>query len=817
MANLLEQAGVHGLGGDLRQSARSLTRAPGFVCTALLAIVIGVTATTTVFSLINAVLIRPLPYGNADRLVYMWTPLAGVAGLRAEYQPYYSDVVAWQRSSRSFENITGVFRYLAVLNDGSPQRVGGAKVLGNFFQTLEARPELGRTIEPADDRPGNQFVVVISDSLWRSRFGGDPGVAGKTIHIDRKAYRVIGVMGKEFAYPHGNDFPNQFEFASLERTDIWVPAALTPQQTADRDFEGLDAVVGRLRSGVSVPQAQSEIFAIERTQPLHEGGQTGPMGVLLVPFIETAIGPVRSLMRLLAGAVCLVLLLACGNLASLMMARAADRIHEMGVRSALGAQRFRLIRLQLTESMLLALTGGGLAVALSYAVLRTVARLNPGDIPRFEQTTIDSRVLLFGLGVSVGTGLMAGIFPAVSASLVSVGELLRQGGRGVARGSWGTRNALIVSEIALAVVLSAGAGLLIRSYLVVEGEDKGFAPSTLSMNIVLEEQTQDSDRMRRELMRRIQVLPGVQAAGSIDDLPLSTSEDFVFIEVEGRANKLKQTVSFRGTGGEYFRAMQIRLIAGRFLNDSDIPAKPDEAAPTVVVSESFTKRYFHGRDAVGRRLRINGARWSRIVGVVGDVRHASLEEAPQPIVYEQNGLAGRSVVIRTFGSPDAMVRSVRREVNAIGGGAGVTDVRTMSQYVDQAAARRRFQTAVLTSFAGVAVLLTLVGLYGLMAYAVRQRTAEIGVRMAVGASPGAVVEMVMLYGLRLTSAGLAIGISLALALARGLAGFLYGVPAIDPITFVAIPVLMMTVAVAACAAPAWRAARIDPVEALRGE
>lgn len=538
---------LHILAGDLRRAARVLTKAPGFALAALLAIVLGVTSTTVVFSLINAVLIRSLPYGNADRLVYMWTPVPGTAGLPPELGPYYSDVIAWQRDSKSFEAITGLRRYVALLTGESPQRVGGARVLGNFFQTLEARPQLGRTILPEDDQPGNQFVAVISDALWRSRFAGQPNAIGKTILVNRQLYRVIGVMPREFSYPGGIDFPHQPEFAGWPRTDVWVPAALTPKELSAMDSDEADAVVGRLKGGISVPQAQSEISAIQkRLAPVHF---EGALQVLLVSFVETAIGPARPLMRLLMGAVCLVLLLACGNLASLLLSRAANRVHEMGVRTALGAQRSRLIRMLVTESMLLALVGGALAVGLSLAVMRVVVKLNPGDIPRFEETVLDWRVLLFGLAVSVGTGFAAGILPAISASFVNVSELLRQDGRGTEGGSWSARNALVVSEIALAVVLLAGAGLLIRSYLVVQGEDTGFAPSTLTMNITLDELAQGLDLFRRELMRHIQDLPGVQAAGSIDDLPLGSNEDIGFLVVEGRTSTTKQWVRARGTAG----------------------------------------------------------------------------------------------------------------------------------------------------------------------------------------------------------------------------------------------------------------------------
>ncbi|MEO8662409.1 MAG: ABC transporter permease [Bryobacteraceae bacterium] len=803
---------LHILAADLWRATRVLTNAPGFALAALLAIVLGVTSTTVVVSLINAVLVRSLPYGNAERLVYMWTPVPGTAGLPREIGPYYSDVVAWQRDSKSFEAITGMRRYVALLTGESAQRVGGARVLGNFFPTLEAHAQLGRTLQPDDDRLGNQFVAVISDALWRSRFAGHPNAIGKTVLINGQPYRVIGVMPQEFSYPGGNDFPHQPEFARFTRTDVWVPAALSAKELSARDSDEADAVVGRLGGGISLSQAQWEVSAIQkRLAPVHP---EGALQALLVPFVETALGPVRPLMRLLMGAVCLVLLLACGNLASLLLARAANRVYELGVRTALGAQRSRLIRMLVTEAMLLALVGGALAVVLSLAVMRLVVKLNPGDIPRFEETAVDWRVLLFGLAVAMATGFAAGILPAVSASFVSVSALLRQGGRGVAGGSSSARNALVVAEIALAVVLLAGAGLLLRSYRVVQGEDKGFAPSTLTMNITLDEQAKGVKVFRRQLMRRIQDLPGVQAAGSVDDLPLSANEDRGFLVAEGYSSKLKEWVSARGTAGEYFKAMQIPLIAGRYLNDSDIAAKPFETEGSVVVSESFAKRYFPGRNALGRRLGINAPARNTIVGIVGDVRHSGLEEAAEPIVYAQNGSAD-SVVIRTLGGPESIVGLVRNEVTAFGAGSALTDIQTMSQYVDQAAARRRFQTVALTAFACVAVFLTLVGLYGLIAFTVRQRTPEIGVRMALGATPGGMVRMVILSGLKLTFAGLAIGVCSALALARGMANFIYGIPAIDPVTFLGVPLFMLAITFIACILPAWKAAQIDPVDALR--
>ncbi|MDR3702183.1 MAG: ABC transporter permease [Candidatus Sulfopaludibacter sp.] len=807
---------LHILAADLRHGARGLGKTPGFVFAALLAVVLGVCSATTVFSLVHAVLIRSLPYGNPERLVYVWTPAPRVPDLPRERAPFYSDIRGWQRMSRSFTSITTMQRYLAVLHDGSPQRVGAAKVPGNFFQTLEASPQLGRPIDAGDDRSEAEPVAVVSDGLWRSRFGGDMNVIGRTIHVDTQAYRVIGVMPREFSYPHGNDYPGQYQFASLRRTDVWVPAALTPKQQSDPAFDEIDAAIGRLRAGVTLEQAQAELSVIEKHLNLTHPDTWTDLEVLVVSFVDTAIGPVRPLLRLLMGAVGMIILMACGNLASLLTARSANRIHEMGVRTALGAERSRLVRLMLTESLMLSVAGGALAILLSFTVARAVVRLDPGDIPRFGEARLDSGVLLFGLFVSVATGLFSGILPAAAASRVDVGDLLRHGGRGLAGAPLRVRNALVVLQIAVAVVLLAGAGLLIRSYLRVLSEDKGFAGPTLTLSIFLDQPIQKAEPLLRDLMSRIRAIPGVKAAGSIDDLPLSTYEDKVFLEVEGQFSAQKEVVAIRETAGEYFRAMQIPLIEGRYLNDGDISADPKEKPQTVVVSKQFARRYFQSRPALGHHLRVDGGRWSSIVGVVGDVRHSSVEETPEPTIYYQNSVAD-AVAIRTNGTPDGIIPLIRGAVRAVSPDVTVIDIQTMNQYIDQATARRTFQTVALASFAGVAVFLALVGFYGLLSYTVVQRTAEVGVRVALGASRSAVIGMVLRYGLTLTSVGLAIGLGLSLVLTRTLASFLYGVHPVDPVTFIVVPALTSAAAVIACIVPAWRAAFVDPVSALRNQ
>lgn len=811
---------LHILAADLVYGARLIRKSPAFTLVALFAMALGIGATTAVFSLINAVLIRSLPYGGPERLVYIWMPNPRFKEIPLEMTPFKADFYAWQASQQSFSDLTMFNQQRFRMEEADRfQRVGGAVVAGNFFHTFETAPELGRAIETDDDQPSHQHVVDISDALWRSRFGGAANVLGKTLRLDREIYTIVGVMPPAFHYPHSADFP--YSDSEIAATELWIPAGLTPHEKSEP--MGTDCVaIGRLKPGVSLKQAQAEMSALEaRLDPINHPAEWRGFGALVRPFIDTAVGPVRPLLWLLLGAVSLVLLIACSNVANLLLARAAGRVHEMGLRTALGADRVRLVRQMLTEALLLAVAGGMLGLGIAYASLRLVIRLHPGDIPRLNETSLDARVLLFAIGASLLTGLAFGLLPALAASRVSVIGLLKQGGnKGIAGTSNGLRNGLIIAEVALSVILLAGAGLLIRSYLKVQAVDTGFAPSTFTVPLRLDERYDSPQKIEaffRNLTGQVASLPGVREAGLISALPLSHRESLNTLEIKGHAVRKDQMVNARSATVPYFQSMQIRLLEGRFFAGEEVAGHPAE----FVVSQSFAKHFFAGEPAIGQQIHMGddpAAPWHTVVGVIADVRHSSLEETPQPTVYQPFFRSAQNpayLTVRAAVPEEQLVASIGKIVRSIDPTIAVEHAGTMAQLMSLATSARRFQTVALSVFAATAVFLALVGLYGLMAYAVRQRTAEIGIRIALGASPGRVLGMVVWKGLALVAIGLAIGLAGAAAVTRLGASWLFGVSAADPLTFLLVPLLILAVALLACLIPAWKATRIDPVSALR--
>ncbi|MFZ0590108.1 MAG: ABC transporter permease [Bryobacteraceae bacterium] len=812
---------------DIRYGVRMLGKMPGFTLIALLVIALGIGATTSIFSLVNAVLLRAMPYGDAGQLAYLWSPNERFKGpmVPQEFPPSDPDFYDWQRLNRSFSSMAMVHEQkVNLVQGGSVTRSSAALVTGSFFSTLEVNPELGRAIDAGDDQPGHAKVAVISDGLWRNKFNNAPDAIGQTLHLDREKYTVIGVMPREFGYPFEGDIP--YGMSDFGRTDIWIPMALSVKEKTDRvNFvDSSDAVIGRVRPGVTVKQAEADLKSIEaRLSPLYPAQWQGSTAMVR-PMVRTIVGPVQEMLWLLVGAVGVVLLIACSNVANLLLARVTARAHEMGVRGALGAERARLIRQLFTESLLLACLGGAAGVVLAVLAVHVIVRLNPGNIPRFEETSVDGTVLLVTLAISVAAGLLFGLGPALTASRVNVIELLKQSG---SKGSAGTsskwRHSLIVTQVALSVVLLAGAGLLIRSYLRLEAANPGFSLSTLTFRLALDNgysKPEQRTAFFRRFLDGISEIPGVVKVGAANAIPLDHYESVAFLDIKG-FGKPKELIDDRLVTPDYFEAIGMRLLAGRYFNAHDI----GNSREVSIVNESFAKAYLRGSDPLSRQIRgsggdFSGVPWSRVVGVVSNLRHSNLEETPRPEVFRpywpgQNN--EEHFAVKASVRPERLISSSRKVLHDLDPALALEDVRTMSERVSRANAKRRFQTVLLTSFAGLAVSLAMVGLYGLLAYAVRQRTPEIGLRMALGASRGQVLAMVLRQGLGLVALGLGIGMFASLGLLRLLRGWLYETRPADPVTFAGVLLLVFAVALCACVVPALQATRVDPTSALRYE
>lgn len=811
---------------DLRYGFRTLSKNRSFTVVTVLTLALGIDACTAIFSLVNAVLLRSLPYGQPERLVYLFTPNP-VWKLPAEvFGPSPADFLDLKKQSKSFAAATlfSQTTYNLAGND-RVEMVGAAKVDADFFRTLETAPELGRGFDAKDEQRGNEQVAVISHSLWQTMLGGRADVLGSTLRLEGRPYRVIGVMPAEFGYPHKSDLA--YGNGHVETTDLWVPWALTPQEKAERDNSNGFAVA-RLKPAVTVREAQAEMATIMSHLNLLHNAYTRGWGAFIKPFRDSALGPVRPLMWLLMGSVGFVLLIACGNAANLLLARAAARTHELGVRATLGARRGRLLRQMLTESLMLSAAAGVLGIGLAWLFLHALLKLNPGDIPRMDDARLDLRVMGFVVFVTVLTSVLFGMLPSLSATRINLAEFLKSSGmRGVSGDRRRVRDGLAVAQIALLVVLLTGTGLLLRSYAKVLSVPTGFSAATVTADVQMSSQYGNAHKRRAifgDLIERLKSAPGVHTVGVVNELPLSDSESLSTLFVEGYPNEKQQLVEERGITQGYLSAMQTPLLQGRDFSDEDVSGHRLVA----IVNEAFAKKYFANEDAIGRRIRTGAdasSPWVTVIGVARDVRYMGLETAAIPQVYRsfwqvewnESSIVGAYIAVRSSLPQDAVVAEIRAAVKAIDPTLAIADVHTMRELVSQATARRRFQTTLLAVFSGAAMLLAIVGVYGLLAYSVKERTAEIGIRMALGSSKTGVVRLILQEGLTLLGVGLAIGLTTALFCTRLLTRFLYGVPAVDPLTFVLVPVSLFVATLAACLVPAYRAAAIDPMNALRHE
>ncbi|HEU4871774.1 MAG TPA: ABC transporter permease [Pyrinomonadaceae bacterium] len=801
---------------ELRQSVRSLLRHPSFTVVAVITLMLAIGVNTTIFSIVNAVLLKALPFQEPQQLVSVQkvAEQGGLPGIAAH------QYLAWKDRSSNFDDI-------AAFNDnnfnltgiGEPERISCAQVTASFFTTLKVQPVRGRFFLPEEDRPGANKVAIVSERFWQRRFGRDEAILQKTLTLDNKLYSIVGVMPSSFR------FPGEF--------DIWLPFALDPVRETKGEFFSLVEIVGRLKPSANLAGAQSELNAITQQAP-EPGKKPLEAGkVEVVPLHQQLVSGVRLTVLILWGAVGLVMLIACVNVASLMISRTLARRREMAVRAAVGARRWQLIRQLLTESVIVGLLGGALGLLIAVWSTRAIATLVPEgfttSVYDLNNIRLDWRVFAFTLGLSVLTGIVFGLAPALTASKPDLINALRTS-RSFGLMSFGLRSFrgwLVVVELALAVVLLLGAGLLVRSFNKLMAVDLGFDRENVLMFRVGLPRSKYSkppqtDAFYKDLLQRLNALPAVQSAGTINHTPLQGHGLIAFIGIEGHPpldRKKDPPVGIGMVDGEYFKTLKIPLLRGRQYDARDRA----DAQKVAIVNDAFAQRFFNG-DALGKRVAF-GCEESEgfcrtIVGVVGNIRQESITDAAIPELYlpfAQGPLNGMTVMVRTSSDPLALAGAVRNEVLAIDNNQPIYGVKTLAQRVNEVSAVSRSLMVLFTAFALLAVVLGAVGIYGIVSYSVTQRTHEIGIRMALGARAGNVLSLIMKNGLTLVLTGIAIGIAGALALTRFLTTLLFGVTPTDSVTFVVVGIIFFVIAMIASLIPALRATRVDPLEALRYE
>ena len=801
---------IEQLAQDVRFGLRMLVKHPVFTLVAVITLALGIGANTAIFSVVNAVLLRPLPYESADRLVWIWDSNASVGLKRFQSSgPNFKD---WERESTSFEYMAAFTGWSFNLTGaGEPERIQGAMTSPALFSMLGVKPVVGRPFLPEEEKAGSHRVALVGYGFWQRRFGADPAIINSSLTLNGESYTVIGIMPDDFGIPY--------------RVDVWTPLAMDVLRPGRGSH--FFSVIARLKPDVSIEQAQAEMNSITSVlQQQYPDLNTG-WSTELQPLKERIVGDVKTMLWILLGAVGFVLLIACANIANLLMARSAARHKEVAIRFALGAGRMRLVRQFLTESMLLALVGGGLGLALAVWGVDLLVALNPRDIPRAEEVGIDGRVLAFTLLVSLVTGIIFGLVPALQGSKVNLSDSLKEGSRGISSSPDHNRvrRLMVVSEIALAVVLLVSAGLMIKSLLRLTEVKLGFDPEdVLTMHMSLPQskyaKRDQQAAFSRELLQRVGRLPGVESAGTVSPIPLigASAADFY---IEGRASAAPNqgyNTNIHLCSPDYFRTMKIPLLKGRYFDERDVA----QSQSVVIINETFASGLWPDEEAVGKRVSFSGpdGPWSIIVGVVGDTRHLRLDaeaglEMYRP--YSQTAIPYIALVVRSDLDSATVADSIKSEVHGLDSTLPVYGIRPMQQIISQSLAPRRFQMILLGSFAGIALILAAIGIYGVMSYSVTQRMHEIGVRMALGAQSLDVLKLVVGQGMRLVTAGVAAGLITAFALTRLIESLLFGVSPADPETFILIALLLMGVALLACYLPARRATKVDQMIVLRYE
>ena len=801
---------------DLRYAARLQRKNPAFTIVAVIALALGIGANTAIFSVVNTVILRPLPYRDPERLVMVWEDATKQGYPRDT--PAAANFVDWRDQNHVFEGMAAITDdSFNLTGSGEPERLEGHRVSASLFPLLGVEPHIGRVFTAAEDQPGAQHVVLLSYALWQRRFGGDRGIVGQSLTLNGENYIIVGVMPARFQFP-SND------------SQAWVPIALTQEDAGNRNRHYLQ-VLARLKPGVSLAQAQSEMSTVAaRLQQQYPQSNTD-LGAAVQPLQEHLVGDIRPALLVLLGAVGLVLLIACANVANLLLARAAVRQKEIAVRVALGARRGRLIRQFLTESVLLSTLGGLVGLAIAYGGLVLLKAFIPENISQAREISMDFRLLGFTFLVSVATGLIFGLAPAIQAARFNQVDTLKEGGRDAATGGSGKRlrSVLVTAEVAISLVLLIGAGLLINSFLRLRNVDPGFrAENLLTMKIVLPETKYERRAQRSafytDLIQRVQSLAGVRSAAVTTNLPLYRQGNSISIGIDGQPEPppgQERIVVTRIVSPGYLKTMSIPLLRGREITEQDTETSPN----VVLISETMARRYWPGEDVVGKRIAVGKIRkpedWIQVIGVVKDVRQFELTAEPKPqmyLTYRQFGFFdAQDLVVKTDVDPASLAATVRKTVWEIDKDQPVSNIQTMEAILADSIARQRFSMLLLAIFAAVALVLAGVGIYGVMSYSVAQRTREIGIRMALGAQTGAVLKLAVGYGMKLVIAGLAIGLIAAFALTRVMSTLLFGVTATDPTTFTLISLLLIAVAAIASYVPARRATRVNPIIALRYE
>jgi putative ABC transport system permease protein len=801
---------------DLRYAFRRLLKSPGFTIIAVVTLALGIGANSAIFSVINGVLLRPLPYSEPGRLVGLFHLFDGDRDTMSG--PNFFDVKAL---SRTLSDVAAISRSRVILTGrGEPVRLDGAEVSGSLFSVLGVPALLGRTLRPDDNQPGaNRHVVVLSYGLWQQRFGSDPNMIGGKIMLDGVATEVVGVMPKGFTYPAGRA--------------LWTPLEYNENFTSKQRSAWYLTAIGRARPGVSLDQVSSEVALIGKQLAAKYPDSNQGLDFAAAPLLEAMVGDVREAMLILLGAVGFVLLIACVNVANLLLARAATRESEMTVRTALGAGRGRLVRQLLTESVLLSFFGAGLGLLLAVWGVDMLIGLQPQGVPRLDNVRIDATVAAFTLVLASGAAVLFGLVPALQTTRGSIAGGLKEAGRSALTSRSGSRvrSALVVSEIALAVMLLAGAGLLIRSFTRLASVDPGFrVEPALTFEVTLPEARYEKEPQQvayfDQLMPKLRGIPGVQSAGAVVSLPLSGSSIVLNFEIAGRPPlppSQQPAMQVRVATPDYFQTVGIPLKRGREFTEQDREGAP----PVVLITESAAKQYFPNEEPLGKKITLGWGRGpgtpragGEVVGVIGDVKDAGLHEADPPQIYlpyRQWPLQSMAVVLKTSIRPERVADAARREVYSVDANIPVGNVRTLQQVVERSISQPRFYMTLLTIFASLALVLAAIGTFGVLSYAVAQRSREIGIRMALGAQERTVIGLIVRHAMILAAGGVTVGVTAAWFLSKLLATFLFATDPRDPGTFAAVSLTLGLVALLASYLPARRATKIDPVVALRSE